>query len=358
MTSNPLSGQELQWIKGDGPHADIVLSSRVRLARNLVDTPFPIRMTEEEKERVRSQVVETLMGGRLLREGTVLSVSELDEAGREFLIERHLASRDLVANGRGGGLVVGSGGSISLLINEEDHFRIQTILSGLQIREGWKLAEQLEQEIARDLKFAYHDRFGFLTSCPTNAGTGLRASVLIHLPGLVLTREINKVLHGISQIGLTFRGLYGEGSQVVGNFFQISNQTTLGKTEDELIDQLTKLVGQVIEYEERARRVLARDALEEVEDKVWRAYGLLCYARTLSFEELMNLLSAVRLGAAMKLIPEVRIYTLNRLLLLSQRAHLELEEGRRLGEGVLEARRAELVRKVLQDDVSATTDEE
>jgi protein arginine kinase len=186
-----------------------------------------------------------------------------------------------------------------------------------------------------------------LTSCPTNTGTGLRASVLIHLPALVLTREISKVLQGISQIGLTFRGLYGEGSDVIGNYFQISNQTTLGKTELELVQHLAKITQQVVEYEENARQVLARDALDEIEDKVWRAFGILSCARAVSFEEMMNLLSAVRLGVSMKLLPALTVYDLNRLLLFTQSAHLERRAGRSLAAREAEVERASLIREIL-----------
>ncbi|MES4791801.1 MAG: hypothetical protein C4321_01390, partial [Chloroflexota bacterium] len=182
------------------------------------------------------------------------------------------------------------------------HFLEHLLFKG-SARYGAREIAEIFDELGGELPFAYHPEFGYLTSCPTNVGTGLRASVLIHLPGLVLTKEIGRVLQGINQVGLTFRGLYGEGSEVVGNFFQISNQTTLGKSEEDLIDHLQKIVGQVIQYEAQARAVLLRDAPTVIEDKIWRAYGLLRYARSLSFEEVMNLLSGLRLGASLKLLP-------------------------------------------------------
>src|SRR6202795_3162527 len=185
------------------------------------------------------------------------------------------------------------------MLNEEDHLRLQGLHSGFALDAAYAEVDRLDAELGQRLAFAFHAEFGYLTSCPTNAGTGLRASVLIHLPGLVLTKEIGKVLQGLSQVGLTFRGLYGEGSEVVGNFFQLSNQTTLGKSEEELLDHLGKIVRQVIEYEEQAREMLLQKAPTEVEDKTWRAYGTLRHARTLTFEETMNLLSGVRLGAGL-----------------------------------------------------------
>src|SRR2546427_9845922 len=198
--------------------------------------------------------------------------------------------------------------------------------------------------------FAFHPEFGYLTSCPTNAGTGLRASVLIHLPGLVLTKEIGKVLQGLSQVGLTFRGLYGEGSEVVGNFFQLSNQTTLGKSEEELLDHLGKIVRQGIEYEQQARDVILKSARTEAQDKVWRAYGLLRHARRLSFEETMKLLSGARLGVGLNLITGLSVYTLNKLLIHTQPAHLAVLEGRQPSDPELPAVRASYVRKLLDSE--------
>jgi protein arginine kinase len=181
-------------------------------------------------------------------------------------------------------------------------------------------------------------------------GTGLRASVLVHLPGLVLTQEIGRVLQGIAQVGLTFRGLYGEGSEVVGNFFQVSNQTTLGKSEEDLIDQLQKIVQQVIQYENQARTVLLRDAPSVIEDKVWRAYGLLRYAHSISFEEVMNLLSGVRLGVGLKLIPDLSVYTLNQIMIFAQSAHLEQMAGAPLAGGEADIHRANYIRRILARD--------
>ena len=236
---------------------------------------------------------------------------------------------------------------LSVMVNEEDHLRIQSLVSGLRLQEAWSMVDRLDEELGQELPYAYHHEFGFLTSCPTNVGTGLRASVLMHLPGLVLTKEIGKVLQGLGQVGLTFRGLYGEGSEVVGNFFQVSNQTTLGKTEEDLVDHLDKIVRQVIEYENKARQTLLRDARAVTEDKIWRAYGLLRYARTLSFEELMNLLSGVRLGASLKLLPGLRVYTLNKIMIFTQPAHLEQAAGRDLPPTESDAHRATYVRRIL-----------
>jgi protein arginine kinase len=200
------------------------------------------------------------------------------------------------------------------------------------------------------IPFAFHSEFGYLTACPTNAGTGLRASVLIHLPGLVLTKEINRVLQGLAQVGLTFRGLYGEGSEVVGNFFQLSNQTTLGKSEDELLEHLGRMVRTLIGHEMQAREILARSAPSIVEDRVWRAYGTLRHARSISFDETMNLLSGLRLGAGLNLIPGLSVYTLNKLLIFTQPAHLAHLAGTAPTDPELAVKRATFVRRLLEDD--------
>ena len=287
-------------------------------------------------------------------------MEELDARTRRIFLERRLVSRDLAGQGaegphRGSAVVVSSVDPVSMMVNEEDHLRLQSLASGLQVMEAWSLVDRLDEEIGRDLPLAYHHEFGYLTSCPTNTGTGLRASALVHLPGLVLTKEIEKVLQGIAQVGLTFRGLYGEGSDVVGNFFQISNQTTLGKSEEDLVDHLGRIVATVIQKELRARQMLMRDAASVTEDKIWRAYGLLRYARALGYEELMNLLSGVRLGVSLKLLPHPRVYTLNKIMIFAQAAHLDQAAGRELSTPECHAHRAEYVRTMLGSDSDAPT---
>ncbi|MEJ2502179.1 MAG: protein arginine kinase [Gemmatimonadota bacterium] len=342
----------LSWLEASGPHADIVLSTRVRLARNLQGHPFGPRIQDDERLRVLGMVQEAAKSGMLLRDGISVDVASLPRLSRQVLLERHLVSRELVGEGApgphaGAGLIIGPAEQAGLMVNEEDHLRLQSLMSGLQLQDAYGQVDALEEELGGSLPMAYHHEFGYLTSCPTNVGTGLRASVLVHLPGLVLTKEIGKVLQGIGQVGLTFRGLYGEGSEVVGNFFQISNQTTLGKPEEDLIDHLQKIVQRVIGYEQHARGVLMREAPTVMEDKIWRAYGLLRYARSLSFDEVMNLLSGVRLGVSMKLLTGVSVYTLNKVMIYSQPAHLEQVAGRPLTDQESDLHRAAYVRQTL-----------
>ena len=353
----------LSWLDASGDHADIILSTRVRLARNLQGHAFGPRARVNDREAVLESLRSTVDKMELLSPLSFVDVPETDARLRRILLERRLISRDLLSGGgngpyRGTAVVLSAREPLSIMVNEEDHLRLQSLMSGLRLQEAWSLVDRLDEDLGRELPYAFHHEFGFLTSCPTNVGTGLRASVLMHLPGLVLTKEITKVLHGLSQVGLTFRGLYGEGSEVVGNFFQVSNQTTLGKTEEDLVDHLEEMVQQVIEYETQARQVLLRDAAQVTEDKIWRAYGLLRYARSLSFEELMNLLSGVRLGVGLKLLPELRVYTLNKIMIFTQSAHLEDAAGRSLPPSELDAHRAAYVRRILSREGVITPDDE
>jgi protein arginine kinase len=353
FTSVPDFG--LSWLDASGDHADIILSTRVRLARNLQGHAFGPRARVNDREAVLGTLKTTVAKVDLLAPHTFVDVPSAGTRMRRILLERRIVSKDLLGdppNGpmRGTAVVLSASKPLSVMVNEEDHLRLQSLMSGLRLQEAWSLVDRLDEDLGRELPYAFHHEFGFLTSCPTNVGTGLRASVLMHLPGLVLTKEITKVLHGLSQVGLTFRGLYGEGSEVVGNFFQVSNQTTLGKTEEDLVDHLDRIVRQVIQYETHARQVLLRDARQVTEDKIWRAYGLLRYARSLSFEELMNLLSGVRLGTSLKLLPELRVYTLNKLMIFTQSAHLEQAAGRDLPPAESDSHRAAYVRRVLSTE--------
>ena len=339
------------WLDASGESSDIVLSTRIRLARNVEGFAFTPRARDGERLRVLAQVRDASAQLPALAEHVTVRVDELDDTDRLLLLERHLVSRELAGLDAqhpvrsGAALVLGR--DASLMINEEDHLRLQALRSGFQVDEAWATVSRLDRELGAAVPYSFHDEFGYLTACPTNTGTGMRASVLIHLPGLVLTKEIAKVLAGLQQMGLTYRGLYGEGSEVVGNFFQISNQTTLGRTEEDLLDHLQRVVRHVIEREAEARRVLLRDAGYIIEDKLWRAYATLRHARMLSFDEAMNLLSGVRLAVGLKLIDGLRVYTLNKLLIFSQAAHLARSEGRALSESEGNLARARYVRQVL-----------
>ena len=341
----------LGWLEASGPLGHIVLSTRIRLARNLAKLPFTGRASAEQRRRVLDDVGKAWAHCPSAKGGVRILLDELDASERQVLHERHLVSKELMASAadrpQKSSSAVYLAGPLGAMVNEEDHLRLQTLQSGFALQAAYASLERLDSELGSALPFAFHPEFGYLTACPTNAGTGLRASVLIHLPGLVLTKEIGKVLAGLQQVGLTYRGMYGEGSEVVGNFFQISNQTTLGRSEGELLDYLVRVVRHVIEREEEARRVLLRDAGYIIEDKLWRAFGTLRYARSLSFEEAMNYLSGVRLAVGLKLISGLSVYTLNKLLIFSQLAHLGHTEGRALTESEANVARARYVRETL-----------
>ncbi|HMA03167.1 MAG TPA: protein arginine kinase [Gemmatimonadaceae bacterium] len=341
----------VNWLDASGDHSGIVLSTRVRLARNLEGFAFPGRARDGERLRILARVREAVEGSPHLRRNLLVRVDELASDDRLLLHERHLISKELAGldaqHPVRSGAAVFLGDGIGVMVNEEDHLRLQTLRSGFNLADAFADMQRIDEELGERIPFAFHEEFGFLTSCPTNTGTGLRASALIHLPGLVLTKEINKTLAGLQQIGFTYRGLYGEGSEVVGNFFQISNQTTLGRSEEEIIDKLLQVLSTVIAREEEARRVLLRDAGYIIEDKLWRAYGTLRYARSLTFDEAMNFLSGVRLAVGLKLITGLSVYTLNKLLIFSQAAHLSHAEGRPLSESEANLARARYVRQAL-----------
>jgi protein arginine kinase len=325
-----LSDGGMPWLDASGRASHLVLSTRVRLARNLRDRVFGVRNSPDEREAILAEILSATRDTPQLAEAMLIRMDQLGRDDRELLHERHLVSRELAGLDGGGDVRAGAAllvqNRVGVMLNEEDHIRLQGLQSGFALEAAYDEVDALDSELGQRLALAFHPQFGYLTSCPTNVGTGLRASVLIHLPGLVLTKEITKVLQGLSQVGLTFRGLYGEGSEVVGNFFQLSNQTTLAKSEFDLLDHLGKMVRQIIEYEEQARQVLLRDAPAIIEDKVWRAYGLLRHARSLSVEEAMNLLSGARLGVGLGLIPDVSMYTLNKLMVYAQPAHIAAQD--------------------------------
>jgi protein arginine kinase len=335
------------WLQGEGPHAEMVLSTRIRLARNLSDVPFTHRAREEQLLGVLASVSAAAQHSRAFHDGLLLRMNEVDATDRQVLVERHLVSHELGDGARPRGILIASDARLSLMINEEDHLRLQALTPGFQLAEAWALADASDDELNQSLDFAFSDEIGYLTSCPTNAGTGLRASVLIHLPALVLLEEIQRVLKSIMQVGLNVRGLYGEHSEVMGNLFQISNQTTLGRSERDSIESLERVTRQIIETEERARERMMRDARVQIEDKVWRAYGTLRYCRSIHAREVINLCSAVRLGVAMGLPGLAPLRVLNELLVLTQPAHLQRMHGGELSPADRNIVRAAFVRERL-----------
>lgn len=336
------------WLSGKGREAHVILSTRVRLARNVAGCLFPESADTETRKRTVSYFDSVYTRSNMLAGSTYLKAADIDDLDRQFLIERHLISPLFLTGEMDKALTVDDAGQVSIMVNEEDHLRIQALASGLDPRTAFDLASKFETEIGNYLEYDYDADFGFLTACPTNAGTGMRASVLIHLPGLVLTREIDKVISYVTRSGLVVRGFYGEGSDVLGNLFQISNQTTLGITEEEILNQIERIALEIIEKEAAARQRLIDEASDMIEDKIWRAYGILLHARVLSSEEVMNLLSAVRLGQAMKIIDFLDLALINEILLLTQPAHLQKFFGQKMDNNRCDFVRAQIVREKLR----------
>jgi protein arginine kinase len=267
---------------------------------------------------------------------------------KQFLLERHLISREHVTQPEYKAVVVGDKEVISVMINEEDHLRVQVMQSGFNLQECWRIANRLDDLLHKRVKFAYTQEWGYLTACPTNTGTGLRASVMLHLPSLVMTKQINRVLQAITKLGMTARGLYGEGTEAEGNFFQISNQITMGATEEDIIDNMERIIRQVIGHEENSRKSLMKQNREMLQDKIFRANGILRSAHIISTKEMMGLLSMVRLGVDMGTLPDIDRRAVNELFILTQPAHLQKIEGRVLSSAQRDVKRANLIRRRLE----------
>lgn len=338
-------GRAAVWLDGSGPNSETVLTTRVRLARNVASIPFIARAREDQLNIVMRSVTAAAEKTDEMPECSVLRMADLSDLDRRFLVERHLISPDFSNQSPNRGLLINEDETASIVVNEEDHLRIQLLSSGSQITNVWDRANSLDSQLERNLEYVFSPNLGYLTSCPTNVGTGLRASVLVHLPALVLTKQIRKVIHGVAQVGLAVRGFYGEGTEVVGNFFQISNQITLGQSEQETLAGLERVLQQVLGYEEKARELLLKDAGLQVEDKVWRAYGTLVNCRVVSSQEIVNLTSAVRLGVALgfKGLPDMGV--LNEILVLTQPAHIQMIAGRDMEATERNVERAREVRR-------------
>lgn len=319
-----------EWLRATGPESDIVMSSRIRLARNLAQYPFPSRADDSvraEVEAVLRKRIENLPGERKLH---YISVSDLETLDRQFLVERQLISREHAENHGHRGVGVSMEENVSLMINEEDHLRMQVLRSGLALDECWQEIDRIDDAVEAEVTYAFSEQLGYLTSCPTNVGTGIRVSVMLHLPALVQTKEIQKVFQALQKIGLAVRGLYGEGSQAMGDFYQISNQVTLGKSEEQLIKTIKDVVPNIISYERRVRTALVKENRQSLHDQVSRAYGILKNAQTISSEETMQLLSSVRMGINLGLIDDLEIPVVNELFIHTQPAHLQKIRHERL----------------------------
>ena len=336
-----------EWLRGDGPQCEIVVSSRVRLARNLRNFPFPGWAKKADRTAILECIkpaVETLPE---MSDANSLYCQDLSALEKQVLVERHLISREHAAKGLGSAVVINKKQTLSIMVNEEDHLRMQAIRSGLQLKNAFKMIDKVDNELGEKLDFAFSLQLGFLTACPTNVGTGMRASAMMHLPALVLSEQINQVIQAVNKVGLAVRGLYGEGTEALGNLFQISNQITLGEEEAESISRLNKVIEQIIHHEQNARQNLLQKKPVTLFDNIGRAYGVLRYAHSMASKEALNLLSYLKLGVDLGFFPTDNRAIIDELFIETQPAHLQKSTAQKLQAEERDTLRAEIVRTKL-----------
>jgi protein arginine kinase len=346
-----LTNRAGEWLRGNGPMSEIVISSRIRLARNIAGMPFLSRASHQQKHVLETRIRDVLLQAPPAAPTLYVDLEHAPEIDRQLLVERHLISKQHAVAEGSRGVAIGESESISIMINEEDHLRIQVLRSGLQLEEAWDQINAIDDALEAKLDFAFHQRFGYLTACPTNVGTGIRVSVMLHLPALRMSGEIEKVFRAAKDLKLAVRGLYGEGTEATGDFYQISNQTTLGKTEEEILEDFRHVVvPKIIDYEHHARRAYLNDLTVALDDKIFRALGLLRSARLMTSDETLTALSHLRMGVNLGRVKDVDIRTINELFLLSQPAHLQKIQGRKLEGDARRAVRAEFIRSRLNSN--------
>lgn len=347
MNIDDLTSKPGEWLSG-GPMCDIVISSRVRLARNVAGYPFLSKCSEEQRQDLARNLCNKIKASDLGYETFYVDIARSSDLDRQVLVERHLISRQQAEGEGSRGVILSPGEQFALMVNEEDHLRLQVLRGGFQLAEAWNEIDRIDTVLENKIDYAFHQRFGYLTACPTNVGTGIRVSVMMHLPALKLTGELEKVIQAARDMHLAVRGLYGEGTEATGDLYQISNQTTLGKSEDDIIEEFRdRIIPRIVDYELKAREALVREKPTALDDKIWRAYGVLENARTVSSEETLYLLSHLRMGVSLGRIDRLKLETLNRLFLLTQPGHLQKLHGSKLDGEARSVARAEFIRKAL-----------
>jgi protein arginine kinase len=350
MNLDNLTHTSGEWLRGSGPESDIVISSRIRLARNLAAFPFTNRASSYQKAEIETLLRDRIAKLELSPRLGYLNVDRLVTLDRQLLVERQLISRELAGGEGPRGVALGlPQETVSLMVNEEDHLRLQVMRSGFTLHEAWQEIDRVDDLLEERVTYAFSDDFGYLTACPTNVGTGMRASVMLHLPALEHTKQIEKVFRALQKINLAVRGLYGEGSRASGHFYQISNQVTLGKTETQILTEIHDVIPNIIRYEREARTSWLRDNRQGLQDKISRAYGTLCSATMMTSEETMELLSYVRLGINLTLVDDITIPTVNELFIHTQPAHLQKLMGATLDGEERNAARARYLRTRLRE---------
>ena len=348
MQLNDFLRQDSEWLRGTGPSSDIVLSSRTRLARNLDRCSFSQWADKKQLNDVLLAVKEAASETIFLKNSLFFRLKDLSEVDRMFLVERHLMSPEHAKDVEYKALIVDPKEIVSIMVNEEDYLRIQVLQSGFDLKESWRIIDEIDTELSKRLAYAYSTKWGYLTACPTNTGTGLRGTVMIHLPTLVFTNNISKILQATAKLGLNVRGLYGEGTEASGNIFQVSNQASMGRTEDDLIDNIDRIISQIIAREEATRKGIILKNKEAVTDRAWRAYGTLKNAHIITSQETIALLSTIRLGVDLGIINVIDRKIVNELFILTQPAHLQKLEGKVLNPEERDIKRADLIREKLK----------
>ena len=338
-----------EMTEGSAKKCPVVLMTRIRLARNLSETRFP----GWAKLPQRTQVLETCLPAvaslNQMKSGITAEVEELSELEKQILVERHLISRELSGAPEKAGVVISKDQSVSVMINEEDHLRIQVIKSGYRFKQAWNSVNVVDSTLEDELDYAFSSRIGFLTACPTNVGTGMRASAMMHLPALVISNQMEKVVRAVNQLGIAVRGLFGEGSDASGSIFQISNQTTLGESEEEIIKRLSSVLKTIIDQEMNAREKILEKDPNKLFDKIGRAYGILQNSHLLSSSECMNLVSLVRFGVDLEMFPEETRNTVDRMFIECQPGHIQHLAGKSIDTNERDAFRSEYLRKQFEN---------
>ena len=333
----------------EGPSNKIVWSSRVRLARNITNTPFPGWAKKSVRVDAFQKIRKNVLKLNKMKGSFETEMDQLSTLEKQILVERHIISREHAAKSNGSGLVLSKDESISVMINEEDHLRMQALLPGLQIKNAWLTIDKFDSQLEKGLEFAYSKKRGYLTACPTNLGTGIRVSAMLHLPGLVLSEQINQIIQAVNKLGLAVRGLYGEGTEALGNVFQVSNQMTLGETEGDIVERLNKVLLQIVDHEENARIKLIDSKPKMLYNHIGRAYGILANAHSISSKETMNLLSLLRLGMDIQMFPGTSKALINELIIITQPAHLQKANDGKLSAEKRDLLRSDLLRSRLKE---------
>ncbi len=346
MKISDLTTRAGEWLRGVGPMSEIVISSRVRLARNISSFPFLSKCTRTQRMALERKSRETILGAGISSSMLYVDLEAAPQIDRDLLVERHLISKPHAAAEGARGVAVSKDEDVAIMVNEEDHLRLQVLKSGLQLEEAWEQITKIDDALESKLDYSFHQRFGYLTACPTNVGTGIRVSVMLHLPALKLTGEIEKVFRAAKDMHLAVRGLYGEGTEATGDLYQISNQATLGKGEEEIVSDFKHLViPKIIDYEVHARKSLLGNQMAAMDDKVFRALGLLRSARMIASDETLFLLSHLRMGVNVGRIKGIDMQTINELMLQTQPAHLQKILGKKLEGDSRKSARADYIRQ-------------